>query len=88
MDGRIDDLHVVILLVDLGAERQGVDVLDVGGINVLTDDLDQVGIALKLDVAHVLDGVNVIDDVHVVGGYHLGTVIPVGLVAVVDFGIV
>ena len=88
MDGGIDNLHVVILLVDLGAERQGVDVLDVGSIHVFADDLDQVGIALELDVAHVLDGVDVVDDVHIVGSDNLCTVIPVGLVAVVYLRIV
>ncbi len=88
MDGGIDDLQVVVFLVDLGAEREGVDVLDVGTVNVFADDLDQVGVALKLDVAHVLNGVDVVDDIHVVRGDHLCTVIPIGFVAVVNLGVV
>ena len=62
VNGRIDNLQVVVLLVDLGTEREGVDVLDVGTINVLADDLNQVGIALKLDLTHVLDSIDMIDD--------------------------
>ena len=45
------------------------------------------GLLPKLDVAHVLDGIDVVDDVHVVGSNPPGTIIPQGLVAIVDLGV-
>ena len=88
MYGGINNLQVVMALAHFGAQRQGVDFFDVGTVHVLADDLNQVRITFKLDFAHIGNGIDVLNDVHVMGSDHLCTVVPVGLVAVVDFGIV
>ena len=66
MDGRVDNLQVVVFLVNIGAERERMNLLDILGINIFANNLDKVGVALKLDFAHVGNGVHVLDDVHIV----------------------
>ena len=88
MDGGVHNLQVVVLLVDLGAERQGVNLFDVLRVDVLADNLNQHRVAIKLDFAHTGNGVDVLDDVHIVGRDNLCAVVPVGLVAVIFLGIV
>ena len=64
------------------------DLLYVLVVDVFAYNLDEFGIALELDFAHVLDGINMVDYVHVVRCHHLSAIVPVGLVAVIFLGVV
>jgi hypothetical protein len=82
MERRVDNLQVVLPPDDLGVDRDGADLAEVRLVDVLADDLDKCGVALKL---HVVDGhlVHLVDDTLVVRSQHLRAVLPIGLVAIV-----
>ena len=64
------------------------DVLKIFLIDVFANDLNQIGVALKLYLTHVLYIIDIVDDVDIMGRYHLSAIIPIGLVAVIFLGIV
>ena len=88
VDRRVDDFHVVVTGNGLGAEREGLDAVEVTAVNLLADNLDEGGITLEFHIFHRSNLVHLVDGLLVVGGNHLGTVVPVGLVAVVLLGVV
>ena len=81
----IDDLQVVVLCNHIGAERKFLDLGDILRVDILTDNLDKVFVALKFHLSHALNLVHIVDGVGIVRSHHLGTIVPVSLVAVVLF---
>ena len=87
MEGCIDNLQVLLALNHLGIDADFLDALQIDAVNLLANGDDEVFVALKL---HIIDGhlVHLVDDTGIVGSEHLGTIFPIGLVAVVLFGVV
>ena len=88
MNGRVDDLHVVLTTDNVGGERDGGQITDVALIHLCADDFDERLVAMEVDVGGVADLVHLGDGVLVVRCDHLCAVVPIGLVAVVFLGIV
>ena len=72
----------MLVLDDLGVDTDGLNLLQVRLVHVLSDHLDERVVALEL---HVADAhlVHLVDDTCVVGCEHLRAVLPVSLVAIV-----
>ena len=83
----IDNLEVMLALDYLGIEREGLDVGKECGVDFFTDNLDELLVAVELDVLGT-DAAYVIDDVDVVGSDNLRAIFPISLVAVVFLGVV
>ena len=88
VDRGVDNLEVVIFFVYLRAERKLLDCIEIILVHLVSDDLDQFGIAFEFNVGDALDAVHMIYDVDIVRSNDLRTVGPVCLVAVVFFRIV
>ena len=74
--------EVMVTLNQSGIYADTLNGIQVGFVNLLANDLYQVGIALELDIGHLYLG-NLINDTGIVRSQHLSTVLPVCLVTVV-----
>ena len=88
MNWSVDNLQITVTFIHLRTKRECIDVLDIFVVEFFTNNLYKVGVALKLDLAHILNVINIVDNVNIVRRHHLSTVIPIGLVAVILLGIV
>ena len=84
----VDDFEVVVTLDDFGVQGEALDCSQEGFVDVGTDVLYQLGIALELDVTYIGDFVDVVDDIDIVRSKYLCAVSPVGFVSVVFFRVV
>ena len=82
MQGGINDTKVFLPLDDQRINGNAMHLIKINLIDIFTDDLNQVLIALELDVLH-LYLVHLIDNGCVMRSQHLCTVFPIGLVTVV-----
>ena len=87
MHGAIDDVEVLLAKNYVLIYHGFLDGHHVVVVHLATDNLNQVGVGLKLHVFkfHL---VHLVNDPLVVGSQHLGTIAPVCLIAIVLFGIV
>ena len=88
MNRCIDDLQVVVFCNHIGAERKLLDLGNILRVNILTDNLDKVFITLKFHLSNALYLIHIVNSVGVVRSHHLGTVVPVSLIAVILLGVV
>ena len=83
----IDNLDVLVLNDVVLAEREGLHFVQINLVEVFAEFLDEVGVALELDVRDFHCGC-LLDDIDVVGRHYLCAVVPICLVAVVFLGVV
>ena len=88
VDRGVDDLHVAVLFDRLGRKRQGVDCIQIDLIECFVQNGDVAFVAAGEHLVGRGDFLYLGDDVLVVRGHHLSSVIPVGLVSVILFGVV
>ena len=87
MKRSIHNAEVFLATDDFGVDRDGVNHVQINLIHFLADNLNQVLVAVELDVGH-RHLVHLFDNGSIVRSKHLRTVIPISLVAVVFSGIV
>ena len=88
VDRRVHDFEVVVAFDYFRVERESLYGCEESLVHLLADDMYLGGVAVEFYFLYVLDAAHVVDDVHIVGSDNLSAVGPVGLVAVVFFGIV
>ena len=78
----VDDLQIVLATDHLTVDRDRADLTQIRLVDVFANNLDEILIRLEL---HVIDGylVHFVDDAFVVRSQHLGTILPISLVAIV-----
>ena len=86
MKRSIHNAEVFLATDDFRVDGDGVNHVQINLIHFLTDNLNQVLVAVELDVVHS-HLVHLVDDGCIVRSEHLRTVIPISLVAVVFSGI-
>ena len=83
-----DPRNALVLFDRFGRKRQGVDCIQIDLIECFVQNGDVAFVAAGEHLVGRGDFLHLGDDVLVVRGYHLSSVIPVGLVSVVLFGVV
>ena len=87
MKRSIHNAEVFLATDDFGVDRDGVNHVQINLIHFLADNLNQVLVAVELDVGH-RHLIHLVYDGCIVRSEHLRTVIPISLVAVVFSGVV
>ena len=87
MKRSIHNAEVFLATDDFGVDGDGVNHVQINLIHFLADNLNQVLVAVELDVGH-RHLVHLVYDGRVVRSEHLRTVIPISFVAVVFSGVV
>jgi hypothetical protein len=83
----VNYLDVLVLDDVFLTECQRLHLVQVDLVEVFAEHLDEVGVALELDVRDFHCG-SLLDDIDVVGRHYLCAVVPICLVAVVFLGVV
>ena len=87
MKRSIHNAEVFLATDDFGVDGDGMNHVQINLIHFLADNLNQVLVAVELDVVH-RHLVHLVDNGRVVRSEHLRTVIPISLVAIVFSGVV
>ena len=88
MDWGVYNLKVVVTGNNIRAERKGFDAFEIDIVHLFAKDFDEVFVAFEFNVLYALNAVDIFDCVGVVWSGHLGTIVPICLVAVVFFWVV